>query len=320
MCGLSGLARKPEGSELKLLLDNLSLKIVALLLGLLLWFHVATEKIYTYEVRLPVTQVNLDQGLALVRYPVDSVTVVVSGSGKRLGRLQWREDGLRLNATQFTEGKHQLPLSPSNLTLIGGNNLIALKEVVAPGTVDLHIDRKAEVTLTVETDIVAETDDGFAVGAVSAPEPARVKVSGPRSVVARLKSLYTEHRRITGLRNNVDITVPLALPFGYGLSLEPDSVSLSIQVVPVRTRMFEGIPVMLFNTPADSLVSFRPRRISVVLTGAPDLIDTLSSAAIVASADYLSIDSVGQAAISIDCPAAFKVKSISHDSVSIIGF
>ncbi len=40
---------------MKSLLENFWLKIVALIMGLLLWFHVATEKIYNYEVRVPIS-------------------------------------------------------------------------------------------------------------------------------------------------------------------------------------------------------------------------------------------------------------------------
>ena len=54
------------------ILDHFWLKITALILGLLLWFHVATEKTYNHELYLPVSEVILGDGLALVDPPPDS--------------------------------------------------------------------------------------------------------------------------------------------------------------------------------------------------------------------------------------------------------
>lgn len=302
---------------MKSLFDNLALKIVALLLGLLLWFHVATEKVYTYQVRLPLNIINLGRDLALVKYPIDSLTVVVSASGKRLGRTRWRADGVRINALQFPAGRHQLTLTPANTTLIGGSNLISLDEVVTPTSLELYIDRKSEVSLKVEADLVAEADDGFAVASISKPQPDHVKVVGPRSLLSRFSTVFTEHKKMTGLRNSIEIILPLALPAGHGISLDPDSVTLSVEVVPVRTRVFKEIPIVLYNLPPNIPASSQPRRITVVLTGPPDAIDSLDSSVLVASADFASMDSSGRTAVKVDCPAVFRVKSVSVDSVTI---
>lgn len=302
---------------MKSLFDNLALKIVALLLGLLLWFHVATEKIYNYQVRLPLNIINLDQDMALVRYPVDSLTVVVSASGKRLGRTRWRADGVRINALQFPAGRHQLTLTPANTTLIGGANLISLDEVVNPTSLELYVDRKSEVSLPVEADLVAEADDGFAVASISQPQPDQVKVVGPRSLLGGFSTIFTEHKKMTGLRNSLEIILPLALPAGYGISLDPDSVTLLVEVVPVRTRVFEGVPVVLYNLPANVPASSSPAQITVILTGPPAAIDSLDRSALVASADFASMNSSGRVAVKVDYPAIFRVKSVSVDSVTI---
>jgi len=303
----------------KSLFDNLALKIVALLLGVLLWFHVATEKVYTYQVRLPLNIINLGEDLALVRYPADSLTIVVSASGKRLGRTRWREDGVRINALQFPAGRHQLTLTPANTTLIGGSNLISLDEVITPSSLELYVDRTSEVNLKVQTDLVAVADDGFAVASISRPEPDQVTVVGPRSLLGGFSTVFTEHKRMTGLRNSLDITVPLALPAGYGITLDPDSVTLSVEVVPVRTRVFKAVPVVLYNLPSDSRATSQPSQLDVVLTGPPEAIDSLDGSTLIASADYASVDSSGRVAVRVDCPSTFRVKSVSVDSVTISG-
>jgi len=299
------------------LFDNLTLKIVALILGLLLWFHVATEKTYVYQLRLPITVINLDDDLSLVRFPADSVTVVVSANGKQLLRSKWREDGVRVNAVAFTSGRHQLTLTPANTSLAAGAGFISLDEIISPSVLELYIDRTSEVMRPVETDLVTAADDGYAVASISLPQPAEVKMVGPRSLLSGFKTVFTEHKELTGLRNSLEISLPLARPAGHGIKLEPDSVTVKVQVVPVKTRVFDSVPVVLYNVPVDQPAVCRPQHVTVVLTGPPDDIDALDPSALVASADFIQRDGSGRAALKVGCPARFKLKSVSADSVAI---
>ena len=55
------------------LLENLWVKIAALILAVLLWFHVATDKTYQNKITLPLKQVEITGDLALTEPPPDSV-------------------------------------------------------------------------------------------------------------------------------------------------------------------------------------------------------------------------------------------------------
>ena len=63
---------------------NMTLKALALALAVLLWVHVATDKSYEVEATLPVTDVSLGVGLALAEAPPDSITALITASGKDL--------------------------------------------------------------------------------------------------------------------------------------------------------------------------------------------------------------------------------------------
>ena len=55
-------------------------------MGFLIWFHVVTEKEYSYELRMPVTEITLQDGLTLSKKPPDSLLVAVTATGKQLLR------------------------------------------------------------------------------------------------------------------------------------------------------------------------------------------------------------------------------------------
>ncbi|UCG61802.1 MAG: hypothetical protein JSV52_00500 [Candidatus Zixiibacteriota bacterium] len=298
-------------------LDHFWLKITALALGLLLWFHVATEKTYNYRLQLPVEEVVLDEGLALSESPPESLTVTVSATGKQLLRQKWRDRGLKIIASQLRQGERQLPLNTSNTFLISPSPDVSLDEVVSPSSVTFKIDRLARTTVHVIPDIIFEPDEGFAVAGMSKTTPTEVTLSGPRSVISSINAVFTVNKELVGLRNSLDLSLPLALPDGYGVSLEPDSVMVAVRVVPVKTRVFENVPVVIYNSPPNQTVVADPAAIRIELTGPPQEIDLLNINALIASTDFSKSNEAGRSALKIDCPTKFRVKNSSADSVTL---
>lgn len=298
-------------------LDNLWLKIFALIMGLLLWFHVATNKVYNHQLNLPVSEIMVKDDLSLIGGKLDSMTVVVSATGKQLLRTRWQAGGVRINASQFQAGRHNMTLGTGNTFLADGSNLVTLEEIVFPTSLLLNIDFRLERSLRVVPDIIATPDDGYAVKTMSEPVPAEVTVIGPRSVVKGLNLVNTERKELTGLRNNISLTLPVLVPPGQDISIQPDSVQVTLEIVPVKTRVFDGIPVVVYNAPPGREVLINPAIIRVELTGPPAEIDLLNRNALIASVDYRLIDSTFTAPIKIDSPSHFQVKETSADSATL---
>ncbi len=297
------------------LLDNFWLKIVGVVMGLLLWFHVATEKTYNHEIRLPLTEISLEDSLTLANTPPDSVTVSVNASGKRLLRSKWRENGVRLMANQYVVGRHAVSLSTTNVSLAATGNQVVIDAVVSPATVTLNIDRLAEAEVDVELDLVIETADGFAISRIGRPSPERVTVRGARQLVQQQRTVSTVRREVSAVRTNLTLRLPVVAPEGYGITVEPDTVVVDVEVVPVKTRVFENVPIVVYNVPQGSQATIHPRVINIELTGPPAEIDLLNRNALVASVDYRHLDSAGSAPIKIDAPGSFRVKRASSEEV-----
>ncbi len=300
-------------------MENAWIKIVALLMGLLLWFHVATEKVYKYRLSLPITDITLGEKLTLAEAPPDSFTVVVSASGKQLLRRQWRQRGIRILAAQLGPGRHNLSLTTTNTFLANPGGFVRLEEIVTPTSMLLSVDYTAERKVAVRSDVVAVPDEGFAVLSISLPHPAEVTLRGARSLVREVSDVATEPKVLANLRDNLTITLPLAEPDGYQVVLQPDSVTLAITIVAVKTRVFDAIPVMVINAPADRHLIVFPPQLEVELTGPPDDIDTLSGNSINAIVDYSELDSRGRGPVTVSCPTPFEVKKISVDTVTVFG-
>jgi YbbR domain-containing protein len=304
---------------MRFLLNNFWLKLLALVIGLLVWVHVATEKTYTYQLKLPVTRVDLKAHQTLAVQPPDSLAVIISAKGKQLLQTAWRDQGIRINASKLLAGEYVLNLTPENTSLISPSKNIRLDEVVSPTPIDLNIDVESKLELPVIPDITVTPDDGYAVSGKVEVTPPNVVVTGAKSVVNKLKAVYTESRELGTLRNSVSLIAPLVPPKGLAMKLEPDSVTIAVTIVPVRTRIYDHLPIVVYNAPPGHVVSTNPSTVRVELSGPPGEIDLLNRNAITVSVDVRQRDAVtGLAPVKIDCPANFRVKKTSSDSVRLI--
>ncbi|MBD3257717.1 hypothetical protein GF377_04735 [candidate division GN15 bacterium] len=300
------------------LLKNLWLKIIAFVMGLILWIHVATEKTYNYDLRLPITEVMVKPGLALSKEPPDSLLVTVSADGKQLLRYRWRRQGVRINASQYQAGRYTMTLSTMNTFLVNQTDEVTLDEVISPISIPLEIDAQATEEVDIRPQLEIMPDDGFAIGRQIEIEPPQATVIGPRSLLPEIDRIDTEERLLEGLRSTVTIRLALLPPPRWGFRLAPDSVTVTIPVVPVKTRVFEDIPIIVLNAPPDSVTEAQPGAVSLQITGPPTEIDLLNRNALSASVDYRAADSMGRARVRVESPPKFTLKDVSVDTIQII--
>ena len=300
------------------LLENFWLKVIAIVMGFFVWLHVATEKTYDYEFMLPVTEIALKDSLTLSRQPPDSLLVEVLANGKQLLRKKWRDRGLRINVSQYMAGRYTVSLSTSNTSLAGPSSDIALDEIVFPRQVEMYIDYMGAVELPITTDLEVSPDNGFAVSEIRVTAPETVVLSGPRSAIGGFSEVFTEKRRLTALRNSIALTLPVVVPPGYGYDVEPDSVAVEVTVVPVKTRAYEDVPIVVYNAPPGLSVLTDPETVRIELTGPPEDIDLLNVNALIVSIDYRQMTDSGLVALKVDCPSNFRVKRSSADSVKVV--
>jgi YbbR domain-containing protein len=298
-------------------LEHLWLKIIAVLLGLLLWFHVATEKIYNYQLNLPITEVVLDENLTLANYPPKEVMVTVSATGKQLMRKKWRDRGLKIIANHLKQGSHEFLLNTSNTVISFPLTDLTIEEINSPSSVELQVDKIGEREVKVSADLISEADDGFAVSPLKNIIPPKVTIAGPESVIKNIDEILTEHKELTGLRNSLDITLSLVKPNVYGITVSPDTVLFSLEIVPVKTRKFDNVPIAVTNVPPSSNIEIVPAYVNVEITGPPAEIDLLNINALIITCDFRDKDEYGKAVLKIDCPPLYKVKNVSTDTVTI---
>jgi YbbR domain-containing protein len=195
-----------------LLFDNLGLKFTALLLALLVYLNVYTDRPTTMLVSFPIEYTELDDSLSLSG-PVPSVVQAeLRGTGKQLIFMRVKEPRMKLSLAGARRGRLDRALAPSDLPLPpeGG---ITVENLVGPRVVTLDIDRKAHRDIRVTARISGQPAPGYRWEGVAVLDPPRVRVTGPEQVLLGVDSLVLVPVHLDGKRDTVSALVgPERLP------------------------------------------------------------------------------------------------------------
>jgi hypothetical protein len=296
------------------LLENLWIKIAAAVLAILLWFHVATEKIYQNDYILPLDSVELTGDLVLNEPPPDSVRVTVSAIGKRLLRTDWKKRGMKLVASRSHPGRFKVDITPGNMSFVKAEE-VELVDILEPREIILSCDRNFSKEVPVTGNIKAVPDEGFMISGIDSLVPDKVVVMGPKVSVEPITAIETSEHVFESARNDFSQTVALVYPEVYNLKIEPDTVRVFVTVEPIKRKDFGDISIRLVNFPVGVNYSVSAETVNLRLSGTAEAIDDLRPEQIAVVADYVLIDNSGKIPVQIIVPEGIKVLSQSTDSI-----
>lgn len=125
---------KPLRSRLS---ENLSYKIVALFVTLVLWLTMLSRKDSVLTRELPV-QYLVAQNYVLANEPKKVVRVKVSGSRSALKKFSQSDDGVPVDLTRLSDGRHLIRLNQEILNLPLGVKVLSID----PDEIEANIKEK----------------------------------------------------------------------------------------------------------------------------------------------------------------------------------
>lgn len=299
--------------------ENLWVKVAAILLAILLWFHVATEKTYQIEISLPLAQIEVSDDLVISEPPPDSITVLVSAIGKTLLSSGWKKEGVRLVVSGGRAAKFKTEVSPSNLSLVKMDK-VTLLDVVQPREIVLSCERKMDKTVPVMLKLDVLPDDGYLIDGEPSILPPEVTLTGPRGEIKDFDYIETISKTIEGVRDKFSSRVALNRPQVYGLIIQPDTIVAYFDVIPIKRKEFREIAIKLINTPRGKEFTIKPNSINLRVAGKTETIDSVSAELFSAIADYVLADSNDVIPVQVIAPPGITLLHQSADSVKVIGY
>uniref|UniRef100_A0A832I2U1 YbbR-like domain-containing protein n=1 Tax=Eiseniibacteriota bacterium TaxID=2212470 RepID=A0A832I2U1_UNCEI len=217
-----------------LLFDNLGLKLVALLMAVVVYLNVYTDRPATMLVTFPLRITGLGDSLALSGPAPAAVQAELRGTGKQLIRLRLTEPQLEIPLAGVEPGRFERVISAEDLPL-GGLEGLSVERVVGPRVVELRVDRRVRRDLPVAVRADGEPGSGWAWKGAWSADPPRVTVSGPQRDVAALDSVALETVTLDGRRDTVRVRA-MAARLPEWCAMEPASVTVTLPLVRVPQR------------------------------------------------------------------------------------
>ena len=264
-------------------LRNLGLKVVALILGALLWFTVSGQQAERTVSGVPVVFRNKPAGVEITDQ-TSTVDVHVRGVDSQLRTVLPRDfearvdlAGARPGAQSFTVRTDQI-ITPLGLEVTS----------VEPGTVMAVFELAGSANLPVRPFVDGTPAAGFIVSEVLV-DPSSVTVLGPARRLASTTAATTDRVSIEGASANVTQTTSVGVSDGALRLREARTARVTVKIEKAGDRVFASLHVSLRNLDPGSRGSPEPAVVSVILRGAESLLERLDPSAVVPYVDLTGL-------------------------------
>jgi hypothetical protein len=218
------------------LFDNMGLKVFALLLAILLYLHVYTDRPAEEVVYFPIQLLDLPDTLALAKDAPAEVGARLRGIGKQVIRLKYVKPPVRVSLAGVSPGTFQRPFTAADVPLTDSPDVVVL-EIVDPPQLTLEITRRAHRRLPVAAALVGTPARGFAVSGRPLIRPSLVRLAGPTEWIAQQETLRTEPINVAGRRDTLEVVQALTPPPDWALAV-PGSVLVSVPIEAEVSRSY----------------------------------------------------------------------------------
>jgi YbbR domain-containing protein len=252
-----------------LFLEDWTLKALALLITLGLWYAVTTQRApATKRLHDVPLEFLLPDGVDIGNDPLDKVDVTLKGSQDKLAVLTARDLVAQVDVTGLLPGDRNPRLTEKNVSMDLPEGVSILE--ITPRSLTLHLEPVVEREVPVEARFEGAPPEGFVRGAV-AVAPDRIRVRGPQSHVAAVERAFTETISLAGRRETfADPQVSVDIPDHKVVPLDP-TASVRVEIGEEQAeRRFANVPVR-----PESTGSVSPAAAALTLRGPRSVVESL---------------------------------------------
>jgi len=254
--------------------ENLTLKLVAVGLAVVLHMVVLRDRVKEFETDVPLGVRNLDEQQIFVGDLPDRLRLRVRGRWSDIGPLLGeRRRPIYVDVAGRASGERFL-FEPNTVAAS-----IAPKGVevisVDPPWVEIALEPKDARSVPVEISLVGVAARGFHVDRDHmAVTPAEVEIQGPRTAVLAIDRLSTAPIEIEGLDRSLRLEIPLARPEARHVALSVDRVRVELRVVEdAVSGEVPNVEVVVRNCPQGMKCTTDPDHVALKVSGPKRRVD-----------------------------------------------
>lgn len=223
--------------------NNITVKIFALAIAIILWSYVASEvnPEITNEFRnIEITFTNVEalESTGVVVLEPEEATVNVKLSGRRSDILKVTEDDIiaKVDLKGYGEGSRKVPVD-----IEINNNKVRLVDY-DPKVITFEFDKIARKEETIKVKTEGELESGYVMGDIEV-KPSSVFLKGPESLINSISEVVAI-ADIEGRTTDINLTLPIKVLDNDGNEIEdiyinPNTVEVHIPVYKIKTVPIE---------------------------------------------------------------------------------
>ncbi|WP_339138312.1 MAG: CdaR family protein [Candidatus Electrothrix sp. GW3-4] len=185
---------------------DLLLKLVALALGILVWFLAVGTDQMDVSMRVPIEVLNLPKNLVIYNQYQKEVSVILRGPRGIIQEVRNRPPSLSLDLSEAKPDTIVLNTESLSFPLPSGISILRMQPASITLSIDKLVERELPLTAVTEGDVA----DGYFLKEVSL-NPNKILVSGPASLITQEQVLKTYVINLSGLNHSTTLPVHLDL-------------------------------------------------------------------------------------------------------------
>lgn len=210
---------------------NLALKILALAIGILVWFVLSgrtRERISERSYRIALSVVNIPPRMIIASPLPAAVDIRVRGPFTALRQVDSTKLEAVVDLQGASHGEKIYRLAPEDINVPPEIEVIS----ISPGELRIVLDAVAARVLPITANLTGNVAPGFAVSDVSV-EPRSARVDGPATALERMKSITTDPISLEGRDSSFSVPATVLADAPGVRVREGQIVTVSVHVRPL---------------------------------------------------------------------------------------
>lgn len=206
----------------EILLNNIGLKISAVVIAVFLWLFVTSRGQSEMAIETPLEFINISSGLGIVNSSAKTGVVTIKGQERLMKTLKPSDVRIYVDLSKAKKGDGVYYINKDDVRLPYSMSVMS----ITPSSLKVKIDETVEIPLLVRPAVTGTPASGFHIKSVQV-EPNTVKVQGLKPEVRKLVYIKTDPLDITGADETVNQELNLDLA---GVNVKVDAATVNVRV------------------------------------------------------------------------------------------
>ncbi len=257
----------------------------SIIIAVISWFMITTEKEYIDQVTVPLEIKSLSEGKTLLAPVPKKVRLEIKGKGRALIGVSFYDVKFSLELPHIKTFKRIELKDYLNYLDLPPKLGIEVVQVIDPQVIEIKVDKKVSIKKPVRITGEVQVEPGYILMESQLSEDS-VLVTGPEKLVRRIRSIETEPFHFESRKYRFDHQAKLVCPEPDVIRISLDRVDIHFDIQRLVERMIYEIPVKILNVPAGLEVTSIPPTLALRIKGGEEPAAAVTQDDIKATIDY----------------------------------